>query len=78
MDFRGIKERMYEVFSTFIENELNLDPDDDSLNTINNKLTSEHLESSISEGFNLFILISKLADDYSPARIHLKESSFSK
>lgn len=66
---------MREVFDLFVTETLNL-PIDSKLDIINNKLTTENLEEGISEGFNLFILISKLADDYPPAQYHLKEKTF--
>lgn len=77
LDFHSIKERMSEVFQHFVENELNLPKEAfEDFMEINEKLTKDSFNGSIQEGFNLFILIIKLADEYPPAQVHIKRSSF--
>jgi hypothetical protein len=76
LDFKRIKERMYEVFSWFVSDSLALQPTETSLTEINNALKKDSFEGGIEEGFNLYILISKISDDYSPAKVNVKETSF--
>jgi hypothetical protein len=76
LDFKRIKERMYEVFARFISDVLQLDPAQVSLSEINNALRRDSFEGAIEEGFNLYVLLSKITDDYPPAKGHVKDTSF--
>jgi hypothetical protein len=75
LDFKKIKERMYEVFEYFVTNELKF-PKISSLVSINSQITRDSFKGRINEGFNLFILMLKLADEYPPACFYIREKSF--
>jgi hypothetical protein len=76
LDYKEIKRRMWEVYESFVTENLDVDPVTTSLSSINSKLTKDCFEGAVSEGFNLFILINKLADDYPPAQHYVKEKTF--
>jgi hypothetical protein len=77
LDFQGIKERMSEVFYYFVEEELGIkDKIGLDIGLINSKLTKNSFEGRISEGFNLYCLMIKLADDYKNARKFVQKSQF--
>lgn len=77
LDFNGIKQRMSEVFYYFVEEELGIiDRIGLDIGIINSKLKKNSFEGRISEGFNLYCLMIKLADDYKPARKYVQKASF--
>lgn len=75
LDFNKIKERMYEVFSQYVTQTLELELNS-KLNEINSRIPSGGFNDLIYEGFNLYILMNKLADEYPPAAIYVNESMF--
>jgi len=75
LDVRRCKERMLEVFKTFVA-EQGLDFTSSVLSTVDRSLTRESFEGAIEEGFNLYILLRKLADDYPPAQEFVSPKSF--
>ena len=75
LDVRRCKERMLDVFKTFVA-ELGQDFTSSVLSTVDRNLTRESFEGAIEEGFNLYILLSKLADDYPPAQEFISAKSF--
>jgi hypothetical protein len=76
LDFKRIKERMCEVFTRFVNDVLLLDASKASIADINNALNKDSFQGEIEEGFNLYVLLSKITDDYPPAYSHVKETSF--
>ena len=50
------------LYRDFVSNELKLSYETASLSKINSMIKKEHFEGSVSDGFDLFILISTLSD----------------
>ena len=67
-DFEVIFERMNHVFKKFLQDELKLNPETATLAQIQNSLKKDSFEGDIQEGFDIFILVSSLADSYIDAR----------
>jgi len=55
---------MFEVFEYFVVNSLGLQLENAPLSTINSRINKDSFLGRINEGFNLFTLILKLADEY--------------
>lgn len=71
LDFETCKARMAEVFQEFLR-EMGLEEGQDALK---GRLKKDSFKGDVQEGFNLFCLLSKLADDFPPARPHLTHFS---
>jgi hypothetical protein len=78
LNFKLIKERMFQVFARFVEDVLKLNVAEVTLEKIRDRLQKDSFKGSIEEGFNLCILLNKIADHYPAARAHIKKPSFTK
>mmetsp|Transcript_1734 Transcript_1734/g.190 ORF Transcript_1734/g.190 Transcript_1734/m.190 type:complete len:134 (+) Transcript_1734:1073-1474(+) len=78
LDFKKIKERMCEVFSLYLSKDLGLEIKKVKMTEITDKIKGRRFQGTIDEGFNLYILMHTLADNYPPARVYIEDSSFSK
>jgi hypothetical protein len=76
LNFKQIKERMFQVFTHFVEDVLGLNVAAVTFERIRDKLQRDSFKGNIEEGFNLYILLIKITDHYPPARMHIKKSSF--
>ena len=62
-DFEAIFERMKLVYTTFVAEGLNLDPEQVSLQDVQNEIKKDSLDDDgIMEGFDLYALVRNLAD----------------
>jgi len=71
LDFETCKARMAEVFKEFLR-EMGMEG---GLGALEGRLKKDSFNGDVQEGFNLFCLLSKLADDFPPARPHLTHFS---
>ena len=74
LDFEACKMRILEVFKLFLK-ELNLGMK--SAANLDWKLKKDSFKGDVCEGFNLYCLLSKLADDFPPARSQVMNFSSS-
>mmetsp|Transcript_17612 Transcript_17612/g.17331 ORF Transcript_17612/g.17331 Transcript_17612/m.17331 type:complete len:242 (-) Transcript_17612:1146-1871(-) len=66
-NFLIVFQRMDSIYKKFVKQKLGLDPNTASLSNVTNKLQKDSFDGSISEGFELFILIKLLIQDNDPS-----------
>ena len=69
LDFSKLRQRMVEVYAAFLDS-LGQDPSA-QLNTVKDALRSDSLDGRVSEGFSLYILLQKLAEQIASVRKEL-------
>lgn len=81
LDFFVMKDRMLDVFTSFAMEVLGveeLDVKELSVNKLNNRLKKESFELSISEAFEIYILMHSLADSNEEAKQNIQRKTFTK
>ena len=76
LDFNMIKARMLEVFRLFISEKMGDSSGELGLDMIESRLKCDSFDDKVQEGFNLFILMNKLADGSKVAAQRLETESF--
>ena len=82
LDFLMLKDRMYQVYRSFIIDLKGLDDPSDanivnySIGSINSDLKLDSLEGLVLEGFDIYILFQSLAANSKVTRAHLEDSEF--
>ena len=75
-NFQIVFQRMQIVYERFLREELGLKQENPSLDFVNRSLTRKSFDTFIKEGFDLYILVNCLADNYPEAKNRLKSSEF--